>query len=205
MTETTEQDRIKLVIATGNKNKIREIGDKFSGIRGLTLVPLSDFPDPPEVIEDGATFLENARKKAAEISAFTGLPAMADDSGLVVDALDGRPGILSARYGGESADDTARNLKLLEELRGISTGRRTARFVCVIAVVFPDGKSFFAEGTCEGVIAESMQGSHGFGYDPIFFLPDRGKTMAELPLEEKNKISHRAKALEGMRDILMKI
>ncbi len=202
MTEMAEPGLMKLVIATGNRNKIREIQDKFSGIEGLTLVPLSDYANPPEVIEDGTTFLENARKKAAEIADFTGLPAMADDSGLVVDALDGRPGILSARYGGESADDTARNLMILEELRGIPAERRTARFVCLIAIVFPDGRHYSAEGTCEGVITESMKGSHGFGYDPIFFLPDMGRTMAELPLEEKNRISHRAKALEAMRELL---
>ncbi len=205
MTEIAKDDRIRLVIATGNRNKIREIQDKFSGIEGLALVPLSDYPDPPEVIEDGTTFLENAGKKAAEIAAFAGLPAMADDSGLVVDALGGRPGIRSARYGGESADDTVRNRKILEEMSGVPFERRTARFVCVIAVVFPDGRNFFTEGTCEGVITESMKGSHGFGYDPIFFLPDRGSTMAELPLDEKNKISHRAKALEAMKDILIKL
>jgi len=198
-------ERLRLVIATGNRNKIREIQDKFSAMKGLTLVPLSDFTDPPEVIEDGATFLENARKKAAEIAAFTGLPSMADDSGLVIDALDGRPGVLSARYGGASADDTAKNRMILDEMRGVPAERRAARFVCVIAVVFPDGKTLSAEGICEGTIAESLKGSHGFGYDPIFFLPDRGKTMAELPLEVKNRISHRAKALEAMREILMKI
>jgi XTP/dITP diphosphohydrolase len=205
MTEITTQGRFKLVIATGNKNIIREIQDKFSGIEGLELVPLTEFPDPPEVIEDGETFLENALKKAAAIAAHTGLPAMADDSGLVVDALGGRPGVLSARYGGASADDTAKNRMILEEMKGVHAGKRTARFVCVIAVVFPGGKSFSAEGTCEGAITEAVKGTHGFGYDPIFFLPDRGKTMAELPLEEKNKISHRARALEAMKEILIKL
>ncbi|HNW27721.1 MAG TPA: XTP/dITP diphosphatase [Spirochaetota bacterium] len=205
MTETRKMERLRLVIATGNRNKIREIQEKFSSIEGLTLVPLSDFPDPPEVIEDGATFLENAMKKAAQIAAFTGLPSMADDSGLVVDALEGRPGVLSARYGGESADDTAKNRMILEEMRGVPAGHRAARFICVIAVVFPDGRNFSAEGTCEGMIAESVKGSHGFGYDPIFFLPDRGKTMAELPLEVKNRISHRARALEAMREILRNV
>ncbi len=205
MAEMTKQGRFKLVIATGNKNKIREIQDKFSAIVGLDPIPLSDFPDPPEVVEDGDTFLENALKKAASIAAYTGLPAMADDSGLVVDALNGRPGVLSARYGGASSDDTAKNRMILEEMRGVPADKRTARFVCVIALAFPGGRSFYAEGTCEGTITQTMAGSYGFGYDPIFFLPDRGKTMAELPLEEKNKISHRAKALEAMRDILMKL
>ncbi len=202
MTDIIKQGRLKLVIATGNKNKIREIQDKFSEIEGLELVPLSEFPDPPEVIEDGVTFLENASKKATSITAYTGLPAMADDSGLVVDALGGRPGVLSARYGGAETDDRAKNHIILEEMKGIPAGKRTARFVCVIAVVFPDGRSFSAEGTCEGAITEAMKGTHGFGYDPIFFLPDRGKTMAELPLEEKNKISHRARALEAMSELL---
>jgi XTP/dITP diphosphohydrolase len=205
MTEFAKQDRMKLVIATGNRHKIREIQEKFSGMEGLILIPLSDFTDPPEVIEDGNSFLENASKKASEIAAFTKMPSMADDSGLVVDALGGRPGILSARYGGESADDTARNLMILEELRGVTPERRTARFVCVIAVAFPDGRVVTTEGTCEGIITEDMKGTRGFGYDPVFFLPEIGKTMAELPLEQKNTISHRAKALEAMREILLKL
>jgi XTP/dITP diphosphohydrolase len=196
---------MKLVIATNNLNKIREIRDKFADISGLELVPLNDFPDPPEVIEDGDSFKENAHKKASEIASYTGSPAMADDSGLAVDALDGRPGIYSARYGGESATDEDRNRKILEEMRGIPGEMRGARFICVISIVFPDGRTFFAEGSCEGVIAETMKGGQGFGYDPIFYLPEHGKTMAELPLHEKNRISHRAKALEAAREILMKL
>jgi XTP/dITP diphosphohydrolase len=194
---------MKLVIATNNKNKIVEIKNKFASIDGLQLIPLAEFPGAPEVVEDGATFHENAHKKAQETSKFTGYPSMADDSGLVVDALGGRPGIFSARYGGESADDTERNRKLLAEMNGVPAGLRSARFVCVIAVMVPGGGSYFAEGTCEGVIAESMRGDRGFGYDPIFFLPAIGKTMAELTLDEKNRISHRAKALEEARKILM--
>ena len=196
---------MKLVIATNNRNKIREIKDKFADISGLELVPLNDFPDPPEVIEDGSSFRENAYKKASEIASYTGSPSMADDSGLAVDALQGRPGIYSARYGGESANDAERNRMILEEMRGIPIERRGARFICVIAIVFPDGRSFFAEGSCEGVIAETMKGSHGFGYDPIFYLPGHGRTMAELPLNEKNRISHRAKALDAAREILEKL
>jgi XTP/dITP diphosphohydrolase len=196
---------MKLVIATNNRNKIREIKDKFADISGLELVPLNDFPDPPLVIEDGSSFRENAYKKAREIASYAGTPSMADDSGLAVDALQGRPGIYSARYGGESANDAERNRMILEEMRGVPVERRGARFICVIAIVFPDGRSFFAEGSCEGVIAETMKGSHGFGYDPIFYLPGHGKTMAELPLNEKNRISHRAKALEAAREILIKL
>ncbi len=194
---------MNLVIASNNRNKIREIENKFSGICGLTLIPLSRFPDPPLIIEDGATFHENARTKAAAIAGFTKQPAMADDSGLVVDALDGRPGVLSARYGGAEATDRERSLKLLEEMREAAPERRNARFVCVISVAFPDGRIFFSEGRCEGMIADSMKGENGFGYDPIFYLPEIGKTMAELTLEEKNSISHRAKALDGARKLLL--
>jgi XTP/dITP diphosphohydrolase len=194
---------MKLVIATNNKNKIIEIKNKFASIDGLKLIPLGEFPGAPEVVEDGDTFRENAHKKALETSKFTGYPSMADDSGLVVDALGGRPGIFSARYGGSSADDTGRNRKLLGEMKGVPTGLRSARFVCIIAIVVPGGGSYFAEGTCEGVIAETMSGEHGFGYDPIFYLPAIGKTMAELTLDEKNRISHRAKALDEAGKILM--
>lgn len=196
---------MKLVIATSNKNKIREIREKFSALQDLILIPLSEYADPPEVIEDGATFLENACKKAREIAHFTGLPALADDSGLVIDALDGRPGVLSARYGGPGATDPDRNDMILEEMRDVPDDRRNARFVCIIAVAFPGGTNCSSEGVCEGIIATKPVGAHGFGYDPIFFLPDRGVTMAELPLEEKNRISHRAKALDAMREILMKL
>jgi len=196
---------MKLVIATNNLNKIREIRAKFAEISSLELISLNDFPDPPEIIEDGSSFRENAFKKARGIASYTGSPAMADDSGLAVDALDGRPGIYSARYGGESATDTDRSRMILEEMRGIPPERRGARFICVISIAFPDGRSYFAEGSCEGVIAETMKGGHGFGYDPIFYLPEHGKTMAELPLHEKNRISHRAKALDAAREILMKL
>ncbi len=196
---------MKLVIATNNLNKIREIRDKFAAIGGLELVPLTDFPDPPDVIEDGSSFRENAYKKAREIASYAGSPAMADDSGLAVDALDGRPGIYSARYAGESATDADRCRMILREMNGIPAERRSARFICVIAIVFPDGRSYFAEGSCEGVITDAMKGRHGFGYDPIFYLPELGKTMAELPLAEKNLISHRAKALEAAREILEKL
>ncbi len=193
---------MKLVIATKNRNKIAEIQDKFSGIPGLEMIPLTDFPDPPDVAEDGATFAENAIKKALAAAGHTGHAAMADDSGLVIDALDGRPGVLSARYGGEGATDAERNRKILVEMAEIQEGERGARFVCVIAIAFPGGVAWSAEGVCEGMIARRMRGEHGFGYDPIFYLPDRGRTMAELPLDEKNRISHRARALDAAREFL---
>lgn len=194
---------MKLVIATNNKNKIIEIENKLSGINALELIPLNQFADPPDVIEDGATFQENAEKKAKAIARFAGYPAMADDSGLVVDALDGRPGVYSARYSGKSATDTDRNRKILEEMKDVPDPDRSARFVCVVAISLPNGTCHFAEGMCEGFIAQTMSGNHGFGYDPIFFLPDLGKTMAELSLDEKNRISHRARALETAREILI--
>ncbi len=196
---------MKLVIATTNKNKLVEIRHKFSDIRGLDLVSLEDYKNPPAVIEDGATFHENAHKKASAIASFAGLAAMADDSGLEIDALGGRPGVYSARFGGEGASDLDRNRLILQEMEGIPEGSRGARFVCVIAIALPGGKSYFAVGRCEGVIAATMSGTHGFGYDPIFYLPEIGQTMAELPLEEKNKISHRARALDRAREILLSL
>jgi XTP/dITP diphosphohydrolase len=196
---------MKLVIATQNRNKIIEIRDKFAGVSGLELVSLGDFPGAPDIVEDGDTFRDNAAKKARGIAAFTGRLSMADDSGLVVDALGGRPGVYSARYGGASATDEDRNRAILEEMRDVPPPLRAARFVCVIALCTPEGECLYAEGECGGVIADTMKGSRGFGYDPIFFLPDRGKTMAELPLEEKNRISHRAQALEKARELLMKM
>jgi XTP/dITP diphosphohydrolase len=194
---------MRLVLATQNRNKIIEIRNKFTGVSGLELVSLGDFPGAPDIVEDGNTFRDNAAKKARGIAVFTGHLSMADDSGLEVDALGGRPGVYSARYGGASATDEGRNRMILDEMRAVPPPLRTARFVCVIALCTPDGECLYAEGECDGVIADTMKGSRGFGYDPIFFLPDRGKTMAELPLEEKNRISHRAKALEKARELLM--
>ncbi|MCU0822252.1 MAG: XTP/dITP diphosphatase [Spirochaetes bacterium] len=196
---------MKLVIATNNKNKLNEIREKFTAISGLEILSLADFNNAPETIEDGITFEENAVKKAREVSAFTGLTALADDSGLVVEALDGRPGVLSARYGGRDTTDLQKNILILKEMKAITDGRRNARFVCVIAIALPDGREYSVRGECEGVIARELKGGHGFGYDPIFYLPGSGKTMAELPLTEKNKISHRAVALERALEVLKKI
>lgn len=189
-------------MATRNRNKIREIRDKFSGLTGIELLSLDDVAPIPDVEEDGATFEENALKKARETARLTGIPAMADDSGLEVDALGGEPGIYSARYGGEGATDLDRNRLVLEKMQGIPDGKRTARFICVIAIVIPGGEERLARGTCEGEISREMRGDHGFGYDPVFYLPDRGATMAEIPLIEKNIISHRARALENAAEIL---
>ncbi len=193
---------MKLVLATRNQNKIREITDKFAAIKNILPLSLDEFDGAPEVEEDGKTFAENALKKAREISQFTGLPVLADDSGLAVDALNGRPGVYSARYGGAGITDTERNMKLLEEMRNIVIGR-TAHFICVIALVFPDGSEYTAEGRCSGEIITEMRGSGGFGYDPIFFLHKYNKTMAQLSLETKNTISHRALALDRAAEILI--
>lgn len=187
---------MKLVIATGNKNKIHEIKAKFSMADHLEIIPLTEFQGVPEIIEDQDTFSGNAMKKARAIRDFTGLPSMADDSGLEVDSLNGEPGVYSARYGGQGLTDIERYLLLLEKLRDVPEEKRRARFVCSIAIALPDGREFAAEGSCEGVIARVPSGENGFGYDPVFFLPEFGKTMAEITLETKNSISHRGRALD---------
>jgi len=187
---------MKLVIATGNKNKILEIKQKFSGAEHLEIIKLSEFSDIPEIIEDADTFSGNAIKKARVIRDFTGLPAMADDSGLVIDALYGEPGVFSARYGGVGLSDRDRYLLVLEKMKNTPDHKRSARFVCSIAIALPDGREFFSEGICEGRIAIVPSGENGFGYDPIFYLPEYGRTMAELTLDIKNRISHRGKALD---------
>lgn len=185
----------KIVLATGNKGKLREFRGLLEGVFG-NIVSLNDLESPPEVTEDGETFRENALKKARAISAYSGIPALADDSGLEVEALGGRPGVYSARYAGEGATDRDNIRKLLVELKGVAN--RKARFVCVLALVTPDGKEITAEGTCEGVILTGPRGEGGFGYDPVFFLQEYDRTMAEIPAELKNRISHRALACESL-------
>lgn len=190
-------DRQKVVLATRNKGKIREIERLFAPL-GWEIVSLDDFPQAPEVVEDGETFAANAIKKAVTISQATGLPAVADDSGLEVDALGGRPGVFSARYAGEHASDEENWRKLLVELQDTPMEKRTARFCCVLAYVEPGKEPITARGTCEGVILREPAGTNGFGYDPVFFLPELMCTMAQLEPERKNKISHRAKAMENL-------
>lgn len=191
----------EVVIATRNPGKLREIEAILSPLH-LKLLSLKDFPDLPEVEEDGATFAENAGKKARAIARLTGRPAIADDSGLAVDALGGQPGVLSARYAGGNATDRERYQKLLDEMAEIPEGKRQATFVCTLAVAFPKGKMQIVEGECRGWITFAPRGKHGFGYDPIFFVPEFGQTMAELEPEVKNRISHRARALEKLKLIL---
>ncbi len=192
---------MKLVVATGNAGKLKEIRRLLEQC-GVEVLGLSAFPDAPDVVEDGETFSANAAKKAQTIAAFTGLPCLADDSGLVVEALTGRPGVHSARYSGENATDQSNNLKLLDELSHIAEGQRQAAFCCVMALCLPGRPIQFFEGRVEGTILRQEQGEGGFGYDPLFWLSDYQCTMAELPLDEKNKISHRGKALAQVVDFI---
>lgn len=190
-----------VVFASRNRGKIREIGALLEGLP-IVLRSLDDFPDAPEVEEDGDTFLENALKKALAVSRHTGHAALADDSGLTVAALGGAPGVHSARYAGESADDGRNIEKLLREMKDIPEKERDAAFRCVLVLCEPDGSCESFEGAWEGRIAESPDGDGGFGYDPVFYLPGLGKTVARLSLEEKNRLSHRARAMERLREAL---
>jgi len=183
---------MKLVIATRNRHKWTEIQALFYA-PGLEILSAFDFPDLPDVIEDGATLEENALKKARELSLGTGCWALADDTGLEVAALNGAPGVYSARYAGENVDYAANNTKLLKALRGVTD--RTAVFRTVIAFAHPAGESHTVEGCCPGRIAEEPHGTNGFGYDPVFIPDGFDKTFAELDATEKNKISHRGAAL----------
>jgi XTP/dITP diphosphohydrolase len=191
------ENLIGLVIATRNKGKTAEIRDLLKGFP-LNIKDLDDFGPIPEVVEDGETFEENAYKKASFTARVLGLPALADDSGLVVEALDGAPGVHSARYAGENASDRDRYEKLLQEMQGIDN--RKAAFECIISIAVPAGPALTYEGRCEGLITQKAAGTSGFGYDPVFFFPPLGKTFAELTREEKSRVSHRGAALKEVRD-----
>ncbi|ADI02796.1 MAG TPA: XTP/dITP diphosphatase [Syntrophothermus lipocalidus] len=191
----------KLVLATRNGKKLQELKQLLDGM-GVEMLSLEQFPEVPEVEEDGETFAENAIKKARTIAEVTGMVTLADDSGLEVDALGGSPGVHSARFAGEHGDDAANNAKLMDLMRGVPEEKRGARFRCVVAVAVPWGEVHLAEGTCEGKIAHEPRGDWGFGYDPLFVVEGYGRTMAELPPEVKNSISHRGRALERARAIL---
>ena len=190
-----------LLIATGNRGKLREI----EAILGneVNLKNLADFPDAHEVIEDGGTFEANAIKKASEMCKLTGLITLADDSGLEVDFLDGAPGIYSARFAGPDTTDEDNNKKLLGLLENVPNGKRQARFRCVIAIVTPDGEVKTISGTWEGHIIHEPRGTNGFGYDPLFFSPEQRKTSAELEREQKNRVSHRGKALRAAKSLIL--
>ncbi len=191
----------EILLATRNQGKVRELEKLLQGLE-LTLRCLHDFENLGEVEETGATFEENALIKARAAAGATGLIAIADDSGLVVDALKGRPGVRSARFAGPDADDAQNNAKLLQALEGVPPRRRGAAFVCVMAAVSPDGRELTTQGSCRGEIALERKGLGGFGYDPLFYLPGYGCTMAELPASVKNSISHRAMAVKELKERL---
>lgn len=192
---------LKIVLATRNEDKVREIRHILSSLP-VDLLSLVDYPDIPEIVEDGATFLENARKKAMAVWQHTRLASLADDSGLEVEALNGRPGIMSRRFAGRNATYADNNAKLAEHMKGVPHDARRARFVCVAALVTVDGGIRFTEGDLRGYIAEAPSGEGGFGYDPLFYVPEYEKTVAALDAEIKNSISHRAKAMGAMRKVI---
>ena len=190
-----------LVVATRNRGKLKEIETFLSGLVENVL-SAADLEGFKETIEDAATFEDNALKKAREAMLFSGFPALADDSGLAVDILDGRPGIYSARFAGEGASDAANNSMLIEELEGVPEEQRQAAFVCAMAFVTPDGLEKVFSARVGGHILREGRGVNGFGYDPLFLVDIYGRTMSELSLEEKNLISHRGQALKQFRNFL---
>ncbi|HED34361.1 MAG TPA: RdgB/HAM1 family non-canonical purine NTP pyrophosphatase [Gammaproteobacteria bacterium] len=194
----------KIVLASGNAGKVQEI-NKLLSSHGIDVVAQTEF-DVPEAVEDGLTFVENALKKARHAAKLTGLPAIADDSGIEVDALDKRPGIYSARYSGEGATDTENNEKMLAELKDVAEADRTARYWCVMVYLENenDPTPIITQGSLEGRMMTTPQGEGGFGYDPIFWLPEQNCAAAQLSMEEKNKISHRAIALNALAEELKK-
>ena len=196
---------MNIVIATKNQHKLNEIKRKFKQITNIHIQSINQY-NIPDIEETGTTFAENAMIKAKTVAAITGEISLADDSGLVVDTLNGQPGIKSARYGGPGLTDQDRNNLLLKQLTDIPDKERTAHFICVIAIIDPhNNKTYLAEGICDGIITRQPQGLNGFGYDPVFWVAKFNKTMAELPLEIKNSISHRALALEKALNILQTI
>jgi XTP/dITP diphosphohydrolase len=197
----------ELLVATTNPGKLAEV-QAFLSALSLKIIPLTSLAKPVEVVEDGSTFEENALKKARTLAEHSGLLTLADDSGLEVDALGGAPGVYSARYAGMESDDQRNNQKLLRELADVAQEKRTARFVCVLALCAPRSrglKDWIVRETCEGRIAFQCRGGHGFGYDPLFFYPPLGKTFGEIEREAKAAVSHRGKALLKLARILADI
>ena len=191
---------MKLVLATHNKHKAKELQTFFTGLP-FEVMTLEDIPDSIELHEDGSTFNDNALQKARIVHQATNLTALADDSGLEVFYLNGRPGVFSARYSGAGATDESNNIKLLEEMRGVPPRRRRAQFRSVLAIV-SDGMEKLTEGICSGFLGEQPRGTNGFGYDPLFIPDGFSRTYAELTAQEKNKISHRSRSFDAMRKIL---
>lgn len=193
----------EIVFATGNAGKAREVAMMFSDM-DVCVKTLKEADIHADIIEDGKTFMENARIKAKTIARFTDKIVLADDSGLVIDYLNGEPGIYSARYMGEDTSYDIKNANILKRMENVPTEERTARFICAMAAVMPDGEVIEAEGVMEGIIGTKSAGTNGFGYDPIFYLPEYEASSAEITPEQKNEISHRGKALRKMQEELRK-
>jgi len=194
--------RPRLLISTTNAGKVCEFSVLFSDL-SLDLCSLADYPGAPIVPEDGETYVANARLKALTIARWSNIATLADDSGLEVEALDGAPGVHSARYAGPQQDSRANVAKLLSALAGVAAGRRAARFRCAICVATPDGATLVTQGTCEGQITATPVGSQGFGYDPVFLYPPAGQTFAQMSAAAKNRVSHRARACAALREQLL--
>lgn len=194
----------RLIFATGNEGKMKEIR-MILGDMDYEILSMKEAGIAADIVEDGKTFEENAEIKARAISKLANCLVLADDSGLEVDYMDKQPGIYSARWLGEDTSYDVKNQKIIENLEGVPDEKRTARFVCAVAAAFPDGRVITKRGTVEGIIGYEQRGENGFGYDPIFFLPEYGKTTAELEPEDKNKISHRGRALEQIKEELKKL
>jgi XTP/dITP diphosphohydrolase len=199
--EPVRGNPLELFLATRNEGKIREIVELLKG-SGTSLTSLRDYPDAPQVVENGRSYRDNALKKARFFAKWTEKLTLADDSGLEVDYLKGKPGVLSARYAGSGADDRKNNRRLLRELKGVPPEKRGAVFRCVMALVAPWGDEEVVEGECRGQIGLGEKGARGFGYDPIFVIPRYGKTVAELTPAAKNRLSHRGKALRKLEKVL---
>lgn len=191
----------RLIFATGNEHKMIEIRE-ILGELPVEILSMKEAGIEADIVENGTTFEENALIKAKEVCKLAGEMVLADDSGLEIDYLNGEPGIYSARYMGEDTSYRIKNQNLIDRLEGVPDEKRTARFVCAIAAAFPDGRSYVVRGTIEGIIGYEERGENGFGYDPIFYLPEKGVSTAELPPEEKNSISHRGNALRKMKELL---
>ncbi len=195
---------MKIVFATKNEGKVKEV-IKMLNMDKIELITMAQAGIDVDVVEDGTTFEENAKKKAVEIMKISGLPAIADDSGLEIDYLDKQPGVHSARFLGHDTSYDIKNKKILEMLEGVPDEKRTARFVSAVCLALPDGRTITTRGTIEGIIGHEIKGTNGFGYDPIFFIPEIKKYSAELTMDEKNAISHRGKAIVQMREKILEI
>jgi len=191
----------RILIATHNPGKVREIGELVKDLP-IVFLSLSDVDEAPEVVEDGRTFEENALKKARTLAAATGMVTLADDSGLCIEALDGRPGVQSARYAGKDASDAEKCIRILQEMENVPDHARTARFVCAMALVTPEGEEKMFRGSCEGKITREPRGTGGFGYDPIFYFEEARCTFAEMDRHSKNRVSHRGRALRAFARFL---